>query len=61
MIFKEVEEKVFYSWLNCSICLVSVSGLEMGRGASGDLLHREGGQVLEEQANSGGIQGNADN
>lgn len=56
-----MEEKLFYSWLNYSICLVSVSGLEMGRGASGDLLHREGGQVLEEQANSGGIQGNADN
>lgn len=33
----------------------------MGHGASGHLLHREGGQVLEEQANSGGIQGNADN
>lgn len=33
----------------------------MGRGAPGNLLHRESCQVLEEQASSGGIKGNADN
>lgn len=33
----------------------------MGRGPPGDLLHRETGQVLEEQASSGRVQGNADN
>lgn len=56
-----MKEKLFYSWWYYFICLVSLSGLEMGRGAPGDLLHRESCQVLEEQASSGGIKGNADN